>query len=117
MDEKITRKTGKLYSVGCLPLLPLIPLLLLVDLICKAIVWGIASLFGVQIPALAIAIKWMAYVIFIPLRAIFIATLIWMLYAFISERIGNLFRKGKKDKDDKKGKEPPTETSPTEIDS
>ena len=86
---------GKLYSVGCLPLL--IGWFLL-DLIGKTIIYGIASLFGKPMPTLAIVIKWTACAIFIPLGAIFIATLIWILYVFISEHIGNFFRKGSKDK-------------------
>lgn len=103
---------GKLYSVGCLPI---ILALLLVDLIGKSIIYGIASLFGKPMPSLAMVIKWTAYSIFIPLGGIFIATLIWILFVFISERISNLFPKGKKDKEDKKDKEPPTETSSTET--
>ena len=88
--------------VGCLSLLPLLPLLLLVDLIGKAIIWGIASLFGVEIPGLAITVKWMAYAILIPLGAILIAALIWILHVHISECISSFFRK------DSKGN--PTET-------
>ena len=103
---------GKLYSVECLPI---ILALLLVDLIGKSIIYGIASLFGKPMPSLAMVIKWTAYSIFIPLGGIFIATLIWILFVFISERISNLFPKGKKDKEDKKDKEPPTETSSTET--
>ena len=78
------------------------PLLLLVDLIGKAIIWGIASLFGVEIPGLAITVKWMAYAILIPLGAILIAALIWILHVHISECISSFFRK------DPKGN--PTET-------
>ena len=105
---------GKLYGVGCLPLLVA---WFLLDLIGKTIIYGIASLFGKPMPSLAMVIKWTAYSIFIPLGAVFIATLIWILYVFISERISDLFQKGKKDKEDKKDKEPPTETSSTETDS
>ena len=86
---------GKTYSVGCLPLLLV---WFLVDLIGKAIIWGIASLFGVQMPGLAMTIKWMAYVIFIPLGVVIAATLIWMLYQAVLNFARNIFRKGKKDK-------------------
>ena len=103
---------GKLYGVGCLPLLVA---WFLLDLIGKTIIYGIASLFGKPMPTLAMVIKWTAYSIFIPLGAVFIATLIWILYVFISERISDLFQKGKKDKENKKDKEPPTETSSTET--
>ena len=96
---------GRIYSVGCLPLLLV---WFLVDLIGKVIIWGIASLFGVQMPALATTIKWTAYAIFIPLGAIFIATLIWMLYQRVLDLARNIFRKDKKDKKDK---DRPTETS------
>ena len=105
---------GKLYGVGCLPLLVA---WFLLDLIGKTIIYGIASLFGKPMPSLAMVIKWTAYSIFIPLGAVFIATLIWILYVSISERISDLFQKGKKDKDDKKDKKPPTETSSTETES
>ena len=104
--------TGKLYSVGCLPILIG---WFLFDLIGKTIIYGIASLFGKPMPTLAMVIKWTAYSIFIPLGVIFIAILIWILYVFISERISNLFQKGKKDKEDKKDKKTPTETSSTET--
>ena len=102
---------GKLYGVGCLPLLVA---WFLLDLIGKTIIYGIASLFGKPMPTLAMVIKWTAYSIFIPLGAVFIATLIWILYVSISERISDLFQK---DKEDKKDKEPPTETSSTETES
>ena len=94
-NERPASGAGKLYSAGCLPLLVA---WFLLDLIGKSIICGIASLFGKPMPTLAIVIKWTAYSIFTPLGAIFIATLIWILYAFISERIGNFFRKGSKDK-------------------
>ena len=113
-DTRPAPSAGKLYSVGCLPIL--IGWLLL-DLIGKAIIYGIASLFGKPMPTLAMVIKWTAYSIFIPLGAVFIATLIWILYVFISERISDLFQKGKKDKKNKKDKEQPTETSSTETES
>ena len=86
---------GKLYSVGCLPLLIA---WLLLDLICKAILWGIFSLFGEDLPVWSMAIRGTAYAILIPLGVIFIATLIWILYVYISERTSNIFRRGSKDK-------------------
>ena len=95
MNQNITRKTGKLYSAGCLPLLVA---WFLLDLIGKSIIYGIAALFGKPMPTLSIVIKWTAYSIFIPLGAIFIATLIWILYVYISERTSNIFRRGPKDK-------------------
>ena len=81
---------GKLYSVGCLPLLIA---WLLLDLICKAILWGIFSLFGEDLPVWSMAVRGTAYAILIPLGVIFIATLIWILYVYISERISKFFRK------------------------
>ena len=116
MDSFVTKNQGTQHpasgasarnSVGCLFLLPLLPLLLLVDLVGKTIIWGIASLFGVQMPALAITIKWMAYVIFIPLGAVIAAALIWMLFQSVLDFARKIFRKDK----------PPTEKSSTEIDS
>ena len=90
-----TSGAGKTYSVGCLPLLLV---WFLVDLIGKAIIFGIASFFGKPLPSLAMVIKWTACAIFIPLGAIFIATLMWILYVYISERTSNIFRRGPKDK-------------------
>ena len=83
---------GKTYSVGCLPLLLV---WFLVDLIGKAIIFGIASLFGVQMPGLAMTIKWMAYVIFIPLGAVIAATLIWMLFKSVLDFSRKLFRRSR----------------------
>ena len=94
-NERSASGAGKLYSAGCLPLLVA---WFLLDLIGKSIIYGIASLFGKPMPTLAIVIKWTACAIFIPLGAIFIATLIWILYVYISERTSNIFRRGPKDK-------------------
>ena len=103
-DSFVTKNQGTRYStsgagvrnsVGCLPLLPLLPLLLLLDLIGKAIIFGIASLFGVQMPGLAMTIKWMAYVIFIPLGAVIAATLIWMLFKSVLDFSRKLFRRSR----------------------
>ena len=87
---------GKLYSVGCLPLLIA---WLLLDLICKAILCGIFALFDKDLPVWSTAVRGTAYAILIPLGAVFSATLMWMLYLHISDCISNFFRK------DKKGKE------------
>ena len=86
---------GKLYSAGCLPLL--IGWLLL-DLICRAILWGIFSLFGKDLPVWSTAVRGTAYAILIPLGVILIATLVWILYVYISECISNFFRKDMKEK-------------------
>ena len=83
---------GVRNSVGCLPLLLV---WFLVDLIGKAIIFGIASLFGVQMPGLAMTIKWMAYVIFIPLGAVIAATLIWMLFKSVLDFSRKLFRRSR----------------------
>ena len=90
MDKKHITKGGRFYGVGCLPLLVA---WLLLDLIGKTMIWGIASLCGKEVPGLATVIKWTAYSVFIPLGAIFTATLIWMLYMHVSEWVGNMFRK------------------------
>lgn len=100
MDEKIINdvqmsRAGKIYSVGCLPLLLA---WLLLDLICRAIIWGVASLFGKEVPVWSTAVRCTAYAILIPLGAIFTATLIWMLYMQVSEWVGNIFRKEKNKK-------------------
>ena len=86
---------GKLYSVGCLPFLLA---WLLLDLICRAIIWGISSLFGKEVPVWSTAVQGTAYASVIPLGAIFTATLIWILYVYISECISNFFRKDKEGK-------------------
>ena len=90
MDENNITKGGRFYSVGCLTILFA---WLLLDLIGKTIILGIASLCGKEVPVLATAVKWTAYSIFIPLGAILLAVLIWILYVYISERISNFFRK------------------------
>lgn len=100
MDEKIINgaqvpRAGRLYSVGCLPLLVA---WLLLDLICRAIIWGVASLFGKEVPVWSTAVRGTAYAILIPLGAIFTAALIWMLYMHVSEWVGNMFRKDKANK-------------------
>ena len=86
---------GKLYSVGCLPLLIA---WLLLDLICKAILCGIFALFDKDLPVWSTAVRGTAYAILIPLGAVFSATLMGMLYLHISDCISNFFRKDKKGK-------------------
>ena len=86
---------GKLYSVGCLPLLIA---WLLLDLIGRTILWGIFALFDKDLPVWSTAVQGTAYAILIPLGVIFTATLIWMLYLHISDCISNFFRKDKKGK-------------------
>ena len=86
---------GKLYSVGCLPLLIA---WLLLDLICKAFLCGIFALFDKDLPVWSTAVRGTAYAILIPLGAVFSATLMWMLYLHISDCISNFFRKDKKGK-------------------
>ena len=83
--------------VGCLSLLPLLPLLLLVDLIGKAIIWGIASLFGKKMPPFSTAMQCTAWAILIPLAGICIAILVFWLYLIIADLVDE-FRKGKKKK-------------------
>ena len=87
---------GRCYGVGCLSLLFV---WFLIDLVCKAVFWGIASLFGVRTPALSKVVLCSAWAVLIPLGAIFIATLVWILYVYISECISNFFRKDKKEKE------------------
>ena len=90
MDKNNMTKGVRFYSAGCLPLLVA---WLLLDLIGKTLIWGIAALCGKEVPGLATVIKWMAYSIFIPLGAIFLAVFIWILYVYISECISKFFRK------------------------
>ena len=100
-DEKATRNrlvppasgAGKVYGVGCLPLLFA---WFLLDLIGKAIIWGIAALCGKEVPGLATVVKCTASAVLIPLGAIFIAILIYWLYLIISDFMSNIFRKDKK---------------------
>ena len=86
---------GRVYSVGCLPI---IFVWFLLDLIGKTIIWGIASLCGKEVPGLATIVKWSASAILIPLGGIFIAIFIYWLYLIIADLV-NEFRKSKKDKE------------------
>jgi hypothetical protein len=87
---------GKLYSVGCLPI---ILVWFLLDLIGKAIIWGVASLCGMQIPPLPKAVQAMALGLLTPLGIICIAIIGCLLYSIVADYLGNIFGKGKKDKD------------------
>jgi hypothetical protein len=95
INEAEVSRAGKIYSVGCLPILLA---WLLLDLICRAIIWGIASLFGKEVPVWSTAVRGTAYAILILLGAIFAAALIWMLYVHVSEWVGSIFHKDKKNK-------------------
>ena len=86
---------GKVYGVGCLPLLFA---WLLLDLIGKAIIWGIASLFGKKMPPFPMAMQCTAWAISISLAGIFIAILVFWLYLIIADLVDE-FRKGKKDRE------------------
>ena len=101
INEMQVPRAGKIYSVGCLPLLVA---WLLLDLICRAIIWGVASLFGKEVPVWSTAVRCTAYTILIPLGAILTAALIWMLYEYVSEYISKFFRKYKKRKGSEKQK-------------
>ena len=85
---------GKVYGVGCLPFLFV---WLLLDLIGKAIIWGIASLFGKKMPPFSTAMQCTAWAVLIPLAGIFIAILVFWLYLIIADLVDE-FRKGKKKK-------------------
>ena len=86
--------TGKVYGVGCLPFLFV---WLLLDLIGKAIIWGIASLFGKKMPPFSTAMQWTAWAILIPLAGFCIAILVFYLYLIIADLVDE-FRKCKKNK-------------------
>jgi len=83
-------------TVGCLPLLFA---WFLLDLIGKAVIWGIAALCGKEVPGLATVVKCSASAILIPLIAIYIAIFIYWLYLIISDFVSNVFHKGKKTKE------------------
>ena len=94
---------GRIYSVGCLPI---ILVWFLLDLIGKAIIWGVASLCGMQIPPLPKAVQAMALGLLTPLGIICIAIIGFWLYCLISDLVCAIFRKRKKDR------ARPTDTSP-----
>ena len=90
---------------GCLPF---ILGWFLLDLIGKAIICGIASLFGKEIPALSTVVKCAALEILAPLGIICIVIIGIPLYLIVSDFLSGIFGKGKKDK---KEKDRPTDTS------
>ena len=91
---------GRAYSVGCLPLLLA---WFLLDIIGKAIIWGIASIFGVQLAPTwpKILLVGSLATIGMPIAAI----IVFWLYLIISDFVHKIFRKVKK------GKSPPTDTN------
>ena len=91
---------GRIYSVGCLPI---ILAWFLLDLIGKAVIWSVASLFDVQF-----APTWPKIVLVGSLATVglpVIAIIVFWLYLIISDFVCKIFHK------DKKGKTPPTGTS------
>ncbi len=94
---------GRIYSVGCLPI---ILVWFLLDLIGKAIIWGVAALFGKEIPALSNVVQGVVLGFLAPLGIICIAIIGFWVYCFISDLVCAIFRKRKKDR------ARPTDTSP-----
>ena len=86
---------GKVYSVGCLPFLLT---WFLLDLIGKTIIWGVASLFGLQIPPLSKFFQAMAFGVLAPLGTICIAIFLFWTYLIASDLVRKIFRKDKNDK-------------------
>ena len=86
---------GRIYSVGCLPI---ILVWLLLDLIGKAIIWGFAALFGKEIPALSNVVQGMALGFLAPLGIICIALIGFWLYLIAADFLNDILGKGKKDK-------------------
>ena len=85
---------------GCLPI---ILAWFLLDLIGKALIWGVASLFGVQF-----APTWPKIVFVGALATVglpIVAIIVFWLYLIVSDFVCKIFRK------DKKGKSPPTDAS------
>jgi hypothetical protein len=95
-QETSAPDTGRIYSVGCLPI---ILAWFLLDLIGKAIIWGVASLCGMQIPPLPKAVQAMALGLLTPLGIICIATIGFWLYLIVSDFLSNIFGKGKRNKE------------------
>ena len=87
---------GRIYSVGCLPI---ILVWFLLDLIGKAIIWGVASLCGMQIPPLPKVVQAMAWGFLAPLGIICIAIIGFWLYLIVLVFLSNIFGKGKRDKE------------------
>lgn len=87
---------GRIYSVGCLPI---ILVWFLLDLIGKAIIWGVAALFGKEIPALSNVVQGMVLGFLAPLGIICIAIIGFWLYLIVSDFLSNIFGKDKRDKE------------------
>ena len=91
-----TPGAGRIYSVGCLPI---ILVWFLLDLIGKAIIWGVAALCGIQIPPLPKVVQAMAWGFLAPLGIICIAIIGFWLYLIVSDFLSNIFGKDKRDKE------------------
>ena len=91
---------GRIYSVGCLPI---ILAWFLLDLIGKAVIWGVASLFGVQFAPTwpKILLVGSLAVIGLPIAVL----IVFWLYLITSDFAYKIFHRGKK------GKSRPTETN------
>ena len=87
---------GRIYSVGCLPI---ILVWFLLDLIGKAIIWGVAALFGKEIPALSNVVQGVVLGFLAPLGIICIAIIGFWLYLIVSDFLSNIFGKDKRDKE------------------
>ena len=70
----------------------------LLDLIGKALIWGVASLFGEEIPALSNVVQGMALGVLAPLGIICIAIIGFGLYLIAADFLNGILSKGKKDK-------------------
>ena len=78
--------------------LPIILAWFLLDLIGKALIWGVASLFGEEIPALSNVVQGMALGFLAPLGIICIALIGFWLYLIAADFLNGILGKGKKDK-------------------
>ena len=81
---------------GCLSILFV---LFLLDVIGKAIIFGGCALFGVQLLPFSKIVQIMAWELLAPFGIICIAIIGYWLYAIVADYLGNIFGKGKKDKD------------------
>ena len=83
-------------STGCLSLLFA---WFLLDMTVKAIFWGVASIFGVQIPPLSKVVQVMLCGFLAPFGIIGLAIIGYLLYLFVSDFLSGVFGKNKKDKE------------------
>ena len=83
-------------GVGCLSILFV---LFLLDVIGKIIIFGGCALFGVQLPPLSKIVQIMAWELLVPVGIICSAIIGCLLYCIVADYLGNIFGKGKKDKD------------------